>query len=68
MIPLKQYIKFINFRTVKLNGKEIKMVDYTTLPELNPVYVKADEIKRGIKVPGHSMGFIILDTNFDVCE
>ena len=44
------------------------MKDYTTLPELNPVNVEADEIKRGLKVPGHSMGFIVLNTNFDVCK
>jgi len=55
-------------KIVKLNGKEVKMKDYTTLPELNPVNVKADEIKRGLKVPGHSMGFIVLNTNFDVCK
>jgi len=55
-------------KTVKLNGKELEMKDYTTLPELNSVFVRADEIKRGLSVPGHSMGFIILNTDFKVCK
>jgi len=54
------YLFFLFFRQVKLNGKTLQLGANFSLPSLTPRKLHRRTLRKGVRLPHHSYGFIVL--------